>query len=181
MELHNETQLHQAISREADKIMFCIGTKVILEKTEKKSSKKIVILFKSKPLSCIFPQATTERSRISTDLARLHRFYFNYSWAKYTIEEWVVISSLFKYIFLYTLRERGWNTITHHNCESVETGITILPAVHKILPQPFQLSTHLPVPSHYCWTESLPWIVCLHTKIKIRKGMKVKVSGIKAI
>lgn len=67
------------------------------------------------------------------------------------------------------------------NCEPAETGIAILPAVHKILPQPFQLSTHLPVPSHYCWTESLPWIVCLHTKIKIRKGMKVKVSGIKGI
>lgn len=67
------------------------------------------------------------------------------------------------------------------NCEPAETGIAILPAVHKILPQPFQLSTHLPVPSHYCWTESLPWIVCLHTKIKIRKGMKVKVSGIEGI
>lgn len=36
------------------------------------------------------------------------------------------------------------------NCEPAETGIAILPAVHKILPQPFQLSTHLPVPSHYC-------------------------------
>lgn len=160
--------------------MFCIGTKVILEKTEKNLPKKIVILFKSKPLSCIFPQATTERSKISTDLARLHRFYFNYSWAKYTIEEWVVISSLFKYIFIHVKGERV-KYYNSSNCESVETGITILPAVHKILPQPFQLSTHLPVPSHYCWTESLPWIVCLHTKIKIRKGMKVKVSGIKAI
>lgn len=116
-------QLHQAISREADKIMFCIGTKVILEKNRKKSSKKTVILFKSKPLSCIFPQATTEGSRISTDLARLHRFYFNYSWAKYTIEEWVVISSLFKYIFLYTLRERGWNTITHQTVSQWKQGL----------------------------------------------------------
>lgn len=41
MELHNETQLHQAISRETDKIMFCIGTKVILEKTEKNLPKKL--------------------------------------------------------------------------------------------------------------------------------------------
>lgn len=96
-------------------ISLCfVGTKVILEEqTEKKLFQKK--LFLSPNLYPAFsPQASTEQSRISTDLARLHCFYFSYSWAKYTIEGWVVISSLFKYILLYMLRERGWNTITHH-------------------------------------------------------------------